>query len=290
MEVSVVIPTFNRASLVSRCLIGVLGQTHEKLEAIIVDDASTDDTESEVRAVSDARVRYIRHDENLGPSASRNTGIRNAKHEFIAFLDSDDEWVPEKLERQLAEFSLNPTLGFVYGGWAWIRSDHSVRISRVPDRETGLIDGNPRWFFNMVQDVVVRRELASDCLFNETIWAYENLEWLLRLVNLGSSGFVSEIVVRCNEHSAYRASDSQLKKLEGLEFVLDNYEPYLRNYTNALFHLRLRAGALGLAQHSARVKEHLCAALRLRPLSARAWIRLLAASSGSVASILSSSE
>ena len=275
---SVVVPTFNRAQLIGRSLRSILNQTHEEFEVIVVDDASTDETEDEVKTFSDSRVRYIRHDENQGPSATRNTGIRSAENEYIAFLDSDDEWLPEKLERQLAEFSLDSTLGFVYCGWAWVRSDRSVRVSRVPDSETGLIDGTPRWFYNMVQDIIVRREVAGDCIFNERIWAYENLEWLLRLMNQAPSGFVTDVLVRCHEHASHRASDSRLKKLEGLEFVLSNYEPYLRDYRNALFHLRLSAGALGLEERDARAKKHLSAAVKLRPLSARTWIRLLKAS------------
>jgi len=274
-RVSVVVPTYNRAHLIQRSLESVLGQTHQDLEVLVVDDASTDDTEEVVRAFKDSRVHYLRHDSNRGPSASRNSGIRASRGRYVAFLDSDDEWVPEKLERQLSAFASNPPHGLVYCGWSWVRSDGSVRVSRVPDQASGLIDGCPRWFYNMVQDVVVLRDLAAGCLFDEAIWAYENLEWLLRLMTRASSTYVGDVLVRCHEHTDYRASDSRAKKLTGLEYILDTYESEMSGYPNVLFQIRLRAGALGLELGSRKAREHLSAAVRLRPLSARAWIRLL---------------
>lgn len=275
---SVIIPTYNRAGLIGRSLQSVLNQTHQDIEVIVVDDASQDDTEQQVRAFSDDRIRYVRHDGTRGPSATRNTGIKNARCDYVAFLDSDDQWLPEKLERQLVEFTLDQEIGFVYCGWAWIRGDRSIRASRVPDPKTGLIGNTPRWFFNMVQDLVIRRQLLDDCLFNESIWAYENLEWLLRLVHRAPSGFVADILVRCHEDASHRASDSRLKKLEGLEFILSNYRSYLEGYGKLLFHLRLSAGALALQEKDPRAKGHLAAAARLRPLSARTWVRFVKAS------------
>jgi glycosyltransferase involved in cell wall biosynthesis len=271
----VIVPTFNRAGFIDRSLGSVLNQTHQDFEVIVVDDASTDGTEDAVKAISDPRIRYIRHQANRGPSATRNTGIMNAIGDYIAFLDSDDEWLPEKLEKQLAEFSADGTLGLVYCGWAWVRSDRSVRIVRAPNAETGWIDGYPRWFHNMVQDIVIRREVVHECVFNERIWAYENLEWLLRVMDSVRSGFVTDVLVRCHEHKSHRASDSRLRKLEGLECVLSSHEPYLRDYKKALFHLEMTAGALALEVRDARARQHLSAAVRLRPLSARTWVRFI---------------
>jgi glycosyltransferase involved in cell wall biosynthesis len=99
--VSAIIPTHNRAAMLSRAIRSVQSQTYPHFEIIVVDDASQDSTREVVESFHDPRIRYIRHDTNKGGSAARNTGIRAATGEFIAFLDDDDEWEPEKTEEQL---------------------------------------------------------------------------------------------------------------------------------------------------------------------------------------------
>ncbi len=101
VSVSVVIPTYNRESLVLRAIHSALGQTHTDLEVIVVDDASKDRTASVVDAIPDPRLRLLRHPTNLGGAVARNTGLRAARGDFIALLDSDDEWLPEKLQVQI---------------------------------------------------------------------------------------------------------------------------------------------------------------------------------------------
>jgi glycosyltransferase involved in cell wall biosynthesis len=99
--VSVITPTYNHAEELPRAINSVLAQTFEDFEYIVVDDASTDDTESVVDSYDDERILYIRHEENMGGSAARNTGIEQARGRYIAFLDADDEWLPEKLAAQV---------------------------------------------------------------------------------------------------------------------------------------------------------------------------------------------
>lgn len=116
--VSAIIPTYNRAHLVGRAIKSALAQTWQDLELIIVDDGSNDNTESLVNSFDDPRIRYIRHNVNRGVAAARNTGIKAAKGEYLAFLDSDDEWMTDKLERQLNVFKTSdlPHLGAVTCG------------------------------------------------------------------------------------------------------------------------------------------------------------------------------
>lgn len=113
--VSVILPTYNRAHLVGRAIRSVLNQTYQYFEIIVVDDGSTDKTEEIVKSFNDSRIRYIRHDENKGAAAARNTGIKAGGGEFIAFQDSDDEWLPEKLEKQMKVFEeTSEKVGVVY--------------------------------------------------------------------------------------------------------------------------------------------------------------------------------
>lgn len=99
--VSVILPTHNRAALLDRAIGSVLAQTYRDFEIVVVDDASTDDTQQVIEGFADPRLRYIRHDRNRGAPAARNTGIAAARGDLIAFQDSDDEWHREKLSRQV---------------------------------------------------------------------------------------------------------------------------------------------------------------------------------------------
>ena len=99
--VSVILPTYNRGSYLARSAGSILRQSHSDLELIIVDDGSTDDTQEIVGRFRDPRIRYVRRDRNGGVAAARNTGVRAASGSYLAFQDSDDEWLLEKLERQL---------------------------------------------------------------------------------------------------------------------------------------------------------------------------------------------
>lgn len=116
-NVSIIIPTYNRAHLIVRAIKSVLNQTYQDFELIIVDDGSTDNTEDIIRQFQekDKRIRYIKHDKNKGGSAARNTGVKNSVGKYIAFQDSDDEWLPHKLERQIEIIeNTTPQVGIVY--------------------------------------------------------------------------------------------------------------------------------------------------------------------------------
>lgn len=103
MLVSVVVPTYNRAHLIERCLHSILNQTYSDLEIIVVDDCSTDNTQEIVNAISDSRIKYYRLEHNSGACAARNFGIDKSQGEYIAFQDSDDVWMPKKVELQIKE-------------------------------------------------------------------------------------------------------------------------------------------------------------------------------------------
>lgn len=111
-KVSVVIPTYNYAQYIKEAIDSVLAQTYKDYEIIVVDDGSTDDTKGTVSQYG-PEIEYIRQ-ENQGPSAAKNTGIRNSKGEYIGILDSDDLWLPSKLEKQIKVFEANSGLGLVY--------------------------------------------------------------------------------------------------------------------------------------------------------------------------------
>ena len=104
VSVSIILPTYNRAALLPRSIESVLGQTYGDFELIVVDDGSQDDSAAVVARFADKRIHYLRLARNGGVSAARNAGLAEAAGKYIAFQDSDDEWMAEKLERQMREF------------------------------------------------------------------------------------------------------------------------------------------------------------------------------------------
>jgi glycosyltransferase involved in cell wall biosynthesis len=112
--ITVIIPTFNRATTLGRAIDSVLCQTFDDFELIIVDDGSRDGTLTLVQAYRDKRIRVIAHSENLGQSAACNTGIENSRGDTVCFLDSDDIWLCNYLEKVVRAFECNPHVGFVY--------------------------------------------------------------------------------------------------------------------------------------------------------------------------------
>ncbi|MDD5125702.1 glycosyltransferase family 2 protein [Methylovulum sp.] len=103
--VSVVLPTFNRGHIIELSIRSVLAQTYNNIELIVIDDASTDDTEKKIEELNDSRIKYLKLKENVGASAARNKGISLARGILVAFQDSDDIWFPKKLERQIDSYN-----------------------------------------------------------------------------------------------------------------------------------------------------------------------------------------
>jgi glycosyltransferase involved in cell wall biosynthesis len=133
--VSVIVPTYNRAYCICRAIESVLGQTYPNVEVLVVDDGSTDDTAALIKSsyAGDARVHYL-YQPNAGVSAARNTGIRAARGRYVAFLDSDDQWKPWKLEVQLACFRSFPEVGMVWTNFEAINAAGEVVESRYLTR------------------------------------------------------------------------------------------------------------------------------------------------------------
>ncbi len=122
-KVTIIIPTYNRSDLLQRAVDSVLSQSYTDYELIIVDDRSSDNTQKIIASFDDPRITCIRRKTNRGLSAARNTGVEQARGEYIAFLDDDDEWLPEKLREQVTFMdSLTHKVGMIYG-WVDIFDD-----------------------------------------------------------------------------------------------------------------------------------------------------------------------
>lgn len=158
--VSIIVPAYNGADLLGQTIESVLAQTYPHLELIVVNDASPDHTEEVVRRYSDPRVRYIRHEQNQGANQAWLTGLRAATGAFVACLDQDDLFHPEKLQEHMKLYQEHPAAGFSYNGrFELLSSDESVRgIWQSPPTVTlaDLVLGFPF----APSDMIIRREWA----------------------------------------------------------------------------------------------------------------------------------
>src|SRR5438477_8352790 len=142
MLVSVVIPTFNSADYLVQAIQSVLAQTYQDFEIIVVDDASTDNTNGVLQSFAD-RICYVRQDRG-GPSAARNRGILQARGELIAFLDADDLWRPTKLARQVDYLKCHPQACLVYTDFTRGSRPGSNNESRLRDFKTRMAGAERR--------------------------------------------------------------------------------------------------------------------------------------------------
>ncbi|MGZ7112142.1 MAG: glycosyltransferase family 2 protein [Halobacteriota archaeon] len=136
VKVSVVIPSYNRAHVIARSIDSALAQTYRDLEILIVDDGSTDETYNAVEPFFQyPQVRYFRHEKNKGHQAARNTAIKKARGDYVAFLDSDDSWIPEKIELQMSAISKKgPNCAALTAMW-WIEGDASKKTKYLKKYE-----------------------------------------------------------------------------------------------------------------------------------------------------------
>lgn len=136
--VSVILPTFNRELLVKDAIASVLNQTYQNLELLVVDDGSTDGTESMISKIQDPRLVYIRQ-KNSGRSAARNLAISRARGELIAFIDSDDMFYPNKIELQVSHFLKNPECNMIYTSAKCVDQNGKTLKSEFKAKDSGNI-------------------------------------------------------------------------------------------------------------------------------------------------------
>ncbi len=268
--VSVVLPTYNRAAFLPRAIGSVLAQTHRNLELIVADDGSTDNTEAVVAGIGDARVRYLRCPRNGGAAYARNRGLEQARGELIAFQDSDDEWLPHKLERQLqalreasAELGMVACAYKVVGesGHTWYyRPDPAAEVG---DCEASLLSGfvfiTPTW--------LLRREcLAAAGSFDEQLPNREDWDFVFRVLPRWRCQVLGEpLVVKYQTADSLEAN--QRARIVSYRALLQRHEPRWAHAPKlkAIHYYKL-AHALAQVGEAEEAKQALRQSLQLRPL------------------------
>ena len=234
-RVSVVIPTYNRARIIEEAVDSVLAQDYKDFELIVVDDGSTDNT-SEVLAPYEDDVRVL-FQENKGVSAARNRGIAEASGRLIAFLDSDDLWLPQKLSAQVEFFNQRPDAFICQTGEVWVRNGRRVNPGQRHKKPSGMIF-EPSLELCLVSPsaVMIRRDLLDRTGgFDETLPACEDYDlWLRISCRFPVYLIETPLIVKRGGH------DDQLSKRAGLD-----------KYRIKAIEKIIKAGILSDAQHQA---------------------------------------
>ncbi len=278
--ISIVITCYNYANYVADAIFSALGQTYEKFEIIIVNDGSTDDSHDVISEfLPHPRIKYIKQ-ENAGQANAKNTGIRKAKGDFIAFLDADDMWEPDKLEKQVRLFT-NPNIGVVYSRARYIDGNGNPLDFKLQNKYLQPRSGKvTEWllFDNFVpfSSAVVRRECFEKVgLFDEALkmgidwdlwlrisihYEFDYIDEPFLIYRVGHAGQMSknidirqscsdEIYKKLFEHNGYEISDSLITSAFYYTYCSRGYYWRYRDNKKALYYylkaLKLKPFYLG---------------------------------------------
>ena len=228
-RVSVIIPTYNRAEFLHSAVQSALNQTFKDLEIIVSDDKSTDHTKEVVRSFKDERIKYICNKGNKGVSAARNTAILASKGEYIAFLDDDDEWLPDKLQRQVEVLDKSQTkICGVHSNLLIINKMTGKSIPYNPNTKkfkgnllNQLLIGDPL----RTSTVLVRKRCLDEIgLFDETISYMEDRDLWIRLSKNWDFEYISEPLIKYYVHGNAQLTRNLEAQTEGKEKLLERYQ------------------------------------------------------------------
>jgi glycosyltransferase involved in cell wall biosynthesis len=273
-KVSVVIPTHNRPELLNRAIGSVLTQTTDDFEVLVIDDASADSAaEQVVQRRNDRRIEYIRLEDSHGPAGARNAGLLRATAPYIAFLDDDDEWVPEKLQIQTRLLDrMASNVGGIYTARFTVDSGSgTTTLTRFP------APFDPAKYGNVVTaSSVLLRHACFDIvgLFDEELFGMEDFDMWVRVHDVFRLEYLDEPLVKYYVHQ-----NTVSQKHSRIARTLDRF---LRKHRRLLIRNRRRYCLLHvslgrvymLAGETKRAREAFLAAIRLWPLEPRAYSKL----------------
>ena len=246
---SVVVPTHNRAGLILKTLNTVLSQTHQSYEVVVVDDASTDNTEQILEPLIRAeKIRYIKHDQNYERAKSRNTGMENARGDFLTFLDSDDLMYPTNLEDAASFIKANPESRLFHNLYQLVDDEDRVLCKydfpSLADPLQAITGGN---FLSSV-GVFIHREIYQNYRFDTSpiLTGSEDWDYWLRVVPYYLPGRINKVNNGVVHHAGRSTNHMALSKLQCRFAYLTNKirnDPELSSVYGKYLN-RLEAGSL----------------------------------------------
>jgi len=199
LKVSIILPTYNRPNLLYQAIKSILNQTYQNFEIIIIDDGLEKRSYNIIKKINDRRIKYIKNIENKGASFSRNIGIKNSTGKYIALLDDDDIWIPNKLEIQINFLKKNPQIGVV---GSWVKFLNSKKINKMfsnPDKiKTNLLFGS-----TMVHStIIIRKEILdkNNLKYDEDLLTSEDYDLWNKLSKYTKFYNIKKFLVKYKEH------------------------------------------------------------------------------------------
>jgi glycosyltransferase involved in cell wall biosynthesis len=283
IDVSVVIPVYNRERLIARALRSVLAQTFRSFEVVVADDASTDDTEAVVLGFGDERIRYVRRATNGGNAAARNLGVAHARGRYVSFLDSDDEYRPDFLSRTVAALDASgPEVGFCWTGVTRV-FDAGPSAGRSEDRVWNPTQPENAYLFLLRSSRVgtdhglsVKAACFRDVgSFDERLRTAVDTDFLLRLAREYRFTVVPEPLVILHDHDEARVRRDTRAKAEAYDLIIPKHEAALSRHRELWARFHYKAGWLHYhAGNKRQAREALRRVLRRSPLHAKSWAAL----------------
>ncbi|MEM1164174.1 MAG: glycosyltransferase [Pseudomonadota bacterium] len=283
--ISVVVPAYNREASIARSIHSVLRQTWPHMEIIVVDDCSEDGTVAVVEAIADPRVRIVRMERNGGPSVARNRGITEAQGRWVAFQDSDDEWLPDKLTLQMARIeAIGPDCVAAYCGMAVEgslndRPEARLEVRYIPRSNITPTEGDVREVLDRTSlvstQMLVARKDALQAIdgFDEDLNALEDWELSIRLAEQGPFAFVDRILV-IQRFSPNSITADQRRRLHARARILTKHADRMAAAPkNLAQQYRILAGEYRREGFDDEAREALRQARRLQPMDPGLWIR-----------------
>ncbi|MER2152809.1 MAG: ATP-grasp fold amidoligase family protein [Solibacillus sp.] len=226
--VSIIVPTFNRAQLVKEAISSVLNQTYRNFEIIVIDDNSTDNTAELISKINDGRIYYFRLNKNQGAPAARNLGLKKASGQLIAFLDSDDQWVSKKLEKQIALFEREQQIGLVYTGIKFINSQFErILVPKVRgDISKSILKKN---YVGPTSSVVIKKALIDEVGgFDVTLPSCQDWDLFIRIGQVCEIDYIAEPLVLYFEHEGTRISTNPKAVVTGHLKIYSKYRQHIK--------------------------------------------------------------
>lgn len=231
--VSVIITTHNRCNLLERAIQSVLNQIYKDFELIVVADGCTDGTDSLMKKYeSEKRIQYIHYSPAKGGNYARNKGVKNSCGEFIAFLDDDDEWLPEKLELQVAKIREDPECVLVYTGVRVVYVDECIEYSSIPkvngDLSKVLLFNN---IIGSTSTPLIKKSVLDDSgLFDEQLDALQDYDLWLRISEFGKVFVIpKEMVNYYNYTTGKQVSAVTDRYVDAIAYINKKYSKRINN-------------------------------------------------------------
>lgn len=243
--ISVVIPTYNREKLIERAIRSVMNQTYKDIEIIVIDDASTDNTEQVVKNIKYSNIKYFKQNENGGACRARNRGIKESNGDYIAFLDSDDEWDKNKLERQIT-FLKEKKADIVVCNYYYSKNN---KKSIAINRKNEIISYDELLYSNCITTgaILSKKNIFENIYFDESMPRYQDWDLVLRIAQTYDIYFINQpLLTLYFQETSITNSTSKQKKYDALEKIFIKNKEQLEKNKKALAHIYWSMGMYSL--------------------------------------------